>query len=183
MATELHPMRPEQASRTLTFLFTDIEGSTRLWEQHQQAMKQALERHRFPSGRRHPAGHGRAPAEGTGPRGEGVGPTLNRTARIMSAGHGGQVLLSAAAAALVTDNRFARVRARQPQQQRGYDGAAELGARMPQLRAAIGLCRAQQRGGGEVARELLRKTYADFTEGFATPDLTEAAALLETPAA
>ena len=67
--------------------------------------------------------------------------------------------------------------------QRGYDGAAELGARMPQLRAALGLCRAQRaRGSDEVARKLLRATYAEFTEGFATPDLTEAAALLETPA-
>jgi predicted ATPase len=35
--------------------------------------------------------------------GDYFGPTLNRTARIMSAGHGGQVLLSAAAAALVVD--------------------------------------------------------------------------------
>ena len=35
--------------------------------------------------------------------GDYFGPTLNRTARIMSAGHGGQVLLSAAAAALVID--------------------------------------------------------------------------------
>src|SRR5204863_9136084 len=31
------------------------------------------------------------------------GPTINRTARIMAAGHGGQVLLSAAAAALAAD--------------------------------------------------------------------------------
>jgi predicted ATPase/class 3 adenylate cyclase len=30
---------------TVTFLFTDIEGSTRLWEQHPAAMKQALARH------------------------------------------------------------------------------------------------------------------------------------------
>jgi LuxR family maltose regulon positive regulatory protein len=30
---------------TLTFLFTDIEGSTRLWQQHPQAMPQALARH------------------------------------------------------------------------------------------------------------------------------------------
>ncbi|TMJ92899.1 MAG: hypothetical protein E6G67_13960 [Actinobacteria bacterium] len=35
--------------------------------------------------------------------GDYYGPTLNRAARIMSAGHGGQVLLSAAAAALVVD--------------------------------------------------------------------------------
>src|SRR5262245_4748767 len=30
---------------TITFLFTDIEGSTRLWEQHPQAMRPALARH------------------------------------------------------------------------------------------------------------------------------------------
>src|SRR4029079_18953764 len=32
-------------SATVTFLFTDIEGSTRLWEQHPQAMVGALARH------------------------------------------------------------------------------------------------------------------------------------------
>src|SRR5438874_6889157 len=32
-------------SGTVTFLFTDIEGSTRLWEQHPQAMEGALARH------------------------------------------------------------------------------------------------------------------------------------------
>ena len=32
-------------SRTLTFLFTDIEGSTRLWEQHGDAMRHALAQH------------------------------------------------------------------------------------------------------------------------------------------
>jgi class 3 adenylate cyclase len=30
---------------TLTFLFTDIEGSTRLWEHDAQAMQAALARH------------------------------------------------------------------------------------------------------------------------------------------
>src|SRR4029453_1497408 len=30
---------------TVTFLFTDIEGSTRLWEQHPDGMKTALARH------------------------------------------------------------------------------------------------------------------------------------------
>ena len=30
---------------TVTFLFTDIEGSTRLWQQHPAAMKDALVRH------------------------------------------------------------------------------------------------------------------------------------------
>jgi predicted ATPase/class 3 adenylate cyclase len=32
-------------SGTVTFLFTDIEGSTRLWEQHPEAMQAALARH------------------------------------------------------------------------------------------------------------------------------------------
>src|SRR6266508_6516735 len=32
-------------SGTVTFLFTDIEGSTHLWEQHPQAMPAALARH------------------------------------------------------------------------------------------------------------------------------------------
>ncbi len=30
---------------TLTFLFTDIEGSTRLWENHPDTMRVALQRH------------------------------------------------------------------------------------------------------------------------------------------
>ena len=30
---------------TVTFLFTDIEGSTRLWESHAAAMRAALARH------------------------------------------------------------------------------------------------------------------------------------------
>jgi predicted ATPase/class 3 adenylate cyclase len=35
----------ELPSGTVTFLFTDIEGSTRLWEEHPQAMQDALARH------------------------------------------------------------------------------------------------------------------------------------------
>ncbi len=143
-------MGPEVASQTLTFLFTDLEGSTKLWEQHRGSMREALERHDtilrdavessngqvvkttgdglmavFPS----PAdgvsacieaqqGLAREAWDRTGPlrvrmglhageaarrEGDYFGPTLNRAARIMSAGHGGQVLLSAAAAALVID--------------------------------------------------------------------------------
>ena len=30
---------------TVTFLFTDLEGSTRLWEEHPDAMRDALARH------------------------------------------------------------------------------------------------------------------------------------------
>src|SRR4029079_7683801 len=35
----------ELPTGTVTFLFTDIEGSTALWEQHRDAMRQALIRH------------------------------------------------------------------------------------------------------------------------------------------
>jgi predicted ATPase/class 3 adenylate cyclase len=35
----------ELPSGTVTFLFTDIEGSTRLWEEHPEAMRSALARH------------------------------------------------------------------------------------------------------------------------------------------
>lgn len=36
---------PELPSGIVTFLFTDIEGSTRLWEAHSEAMRFALARH------------------------------------------------------------------------------------------------------------------------------------------
>src|SRR3954453_10958254 len=36
---------PTPPSGTITFLFTDIEGSTRLWEQHPRAMQTALALH------------------------------------------------------------------------------------------------------------------------------------------
>jgi predicted ATPase/class 3 adenylate cyclase len=141
---------PGAATGALAFLFTDIAGSTRLWEQMPDAMKDALERHdailrdaiAVSAGRVvKTTGDGmmavfatasdgvaasiaaqrtlaRAPWSETGPlrvrmglhagdaerRGEDYfGPTVNRTARIMAAGHGGQVLLSAAAAALAAD--------------------------------------------------------------------------------
>jgi class 3 adenylate cyclase len=35
----------ELPSGTVTFLFTDIEGSTRVWEEHPDAMQPALARH------------------------------------------------------------------------------------------------------------------------------------------
>src|ERR1051326_5233332 len=38
------PMR-DLPTATVTFLFTDVEGSTRLWEQHPEAMRLALARH------------------------------------------------------------------------------------------------------------------------------------------
>ena len=36
---------PDLPTGTVTFLFTDIEGSTRLWQEHREAMRPALARH------------------------------------------------------------------------------------------------------------------------------------------
>jgi len=36
---------PALPTETYTFLFTDIQGSTRLWEQHPDAMRAVLARH------------------------------------------------------------------------------------------------------------------------------------------
>jgi len=135
---------------TLTFLFTDVEGSTRLWERGPEAMSQALARHDellreaveahggfvfktvgdafyavFPTAPE--AAEAALDAqrfllteewEETGPLkvrvvmhtgtaeqrdGDYFGPTLNRAARLLSAGHGGQVLLSLSTQELVRD--------------------------------------------------------------------------------
>jgi predicted ATPase/class 3 adenylate cyclase len=143
-------MLPENVSGTLTFLFTDLEGSTRLWERFPQPMKRALERHDSilltavttaggqvvkMTGDGLMAVFGSAaeavraclaaqrglveePWAETGvlrvrmglhsgeaqQRGDDYfGPAVNRSARIMAVGHGGQVLLSGASAALVAD--------------------------------------------------------------------------------
>src|SRR3954453_23444068 len=132
---------------TLAFLFTDIAGSTRLWERQPAAMTEALARHdsiltdaigSAAGTVVKTTGDGMMAVFGTaadavdaaiaaqnaltktewgetGPlrvrmginagdaerRGNDYfGPTINRTARLMAVGHGGQVLLSAAAAAL-----------------------------------------------------------------------------------
>ena len=129
----------------VTFLFTDIEGSTRLWEQHPAAMPAALARHDALLGRAIEAHGGRVfksigdqlcavfdsapdalaaaheaqsalraePWDETGSLrvrmalhsglaekrgGDYLGATLNRVARLLAAGHGGQILLSQAAA-------------------------------------------------------------------------------------
>jgi predicted ATPase len=63
---------------------------------------------------------------------------------------------------------------------RAFDAAGELGARMPQLRAAMGLCRSDPEGpNAEQCKRRLSEVYATFTEGFATRDLIEARSLLE----
>ena len=127
---------------TVTFLFTDIEGSTRCWEQHPTAMRVPSARDALCArDRRHDGGHvfktmgdvfsprsaarptpspprwppsshlHAEPWGETGPLrvrmalhtgaaeerdGDYFGPPLNRVARLLAAGHGGQILLSQA---------------------------------------------------------------------------------------
>jgi predicted ATPase/class 3 adenylate cyclase len=135
----------------ITFLFTDLEGSTRLWEQFPDGMNVALRRHDAILRNAIESSHGqvvKTTGDGmmavferafdattaslvaqrdlasetwaeTGPlrvrmglhagpaeqrSGDYFGPTVNRTARTMSAGHGGQILLSDAAATLANDH-------------------------------------------------------------------------------
>src|SRR5215213_449562 len=134
---------------TVTLLFTDVEGSTRLWERDPEAMSRAIARHdellrntveahggfvfktvgdafHAAFSTAHEAVEAALDAqisllseEGevgplrvrmalrTGPveerDGDYFGPTLNRVARLLSAGHGGQVLLSLSTRELVHD--------------------------------------------------------------------------------
>jgi predicted ATPase/class 3 adenylate cyclase len=136
---------------TFTFLFTDIEGSTRLWEVYPAAMRAALARHDDLL-REAIEGHGGRVFKTIGDQfcavfdtppeavaaalaaqralqqttwtevgglrvrmmlhtgvaevrdGDYYGQTLNRIARLLPAGHGGQVLLSQATAELVRDH-------------------------------------------------------------------------------
>jgi len=144
-------------AKTITFLFTDIEGSTKLWQQHPETMNEALCRHNALLNESISAHSGNVfkiigdafcaafstandgldaaleaqrclatqkwgeigvirvrMAIHTG-RAEGQasefasaeyssGLTLCRTARLLSAGHGGQILLSLATAELVRDH-------------------------------------------------------------------------------
>ncbi|OBI87525.1 ATP-binding protein [Mycobacterium asiaticum] len=124
----------------VTFLFTDVEGSTRRWESdalgmrtalaaHDQVLRQAIEtrggcvfKHTgdgvcaaFASPRSAvdaavaaqqalelPVRMGLATGEAELRDGDYFGTALNRAARVMAAGHGGQILLTDSTAALVT---------------------------------------------------------------------------------
>jgi predicted ATPase/class 3 adenylate cyclase len=138
----------ELPTGTVTFLFTDIEGSTTRWERDPQAMSEALARHDALL-REAVESHGgfvfktvgdafcavfhradeaaacalaaqralaREPWEAAGPLlvrmavhsgaaeerdGDYFGPPVNRVARLLSAGHGGQILLSLASSELM----------------------------------------------------------------------------------
>ena len=130
----------ELPSGTVTFLFTDIEGSTALWEQDREAMRVALDRHDAlvrqvvtshrgyvfktvgdavyaafdtapealaaalaaqralhaePWGGPKPLRVRMALHTGAADErgGDYVGPSLSRVARLLAAGHGGQILL------------------------------------------------------------------------------------------
>jgi LuxR family maltose regulon positive regulatory protein len=145
---------------TLTFLFTDIEGSTQLWEQHPSPMRTALARHdailrqavagsggvvfKTVGDGVHAAFSQAADALGaalaaqhglhvepwgeTGPLrvrmalhtgaaelrdGDYFGPALNRVARMLALGHGGQILLSHATHDVVADDLPAQITLRQ----------------------------------------------------------------------
>jgi predicted ATPase len=59
------------------------------------------------------------------------------------------------------------------------DNAQEVHAPMLELRAAMRLSRLwQEQGNRDQARKLLSDAYTKITEGFTTPDLKEAKALL-----
>lgn len=136
---------------TVTFLFTDIEGSTRLWAEDSAAMGRALERHdaivrngieaasgyifstggdgfgaafgradqalgaavaiqqalaveTWPDGARIRVRMALHTGEAEERGGDYFGPAVNRAARLMAAGHGGQVLCSGVTAGLATDH-------------------------------------------------------------------------------
>jgi hypothetical protein len=61
---------------------------------------------------------------------------------------------------------------------RAFVMAERYNAPMPQLRAAARLSRVADESDRGERLEKLRSVYATFTEGFATPDLIEAAELL-----
>ena len=124
----------------VTFLFTDIEGSTRRWEADPDAMRTALETHNhalhdvveahdgkvfnytgdgmcavFASPRSAveaaiaaqralelPVRMGIATGEAELRGDDYFGTVLNRTARVMAAGHGGQILIDGATASLLS---------------------------------------------------------------------------------
>ena len=213
---ELRPDLAQDASEFLAFLFTDLAGSTQLWERFPQAMSKALKRHDTilqeaiqSSGGRvvkttgdgmmaiFPVATGGVAASLAAQRslvseqwpeigtlrvrmglhvGEAehrgddfFGPTVNRTARIMAAGHGGQILLSSAAAAALDGwaagrRKPARPRGASPQglgaSRTGIPSGASctalhlsaadrVGARRNQSPGpGRGFCRTAQRAGG-----------------------------------
>lgn len=130
----------ENPTGTVTFLFTDIEGSTERWQRDRESMAEALAVHdeliraavtrhggvvfkhtgdgmcvifasapeavaaatEVQSDVALPVRMGLHTGEAESRDGDYFGPTLNRAARVMDAGHGGQVLVSSATAGLLS---------------------------------------------------------------------------------
>jgi predicted ATPase/class 3 adenylate cyclase len=70
--------------------------------------------------------------------------------------------------------------AAEPWFQHAFDVADEVGARLPQLRAATRLTQLWRAAGVRAGGiDILRRVYDTFTEGFDTPDLAEARGILE----
>src|ERR1700751_1069293 len=97
-------------SGVVTFLFTDIEGSTRRWEADADAMRAAQLAHdkvlrTAIDAQRElqlPVRMGIATGEAELRDGDYFGTVLNRAARVMAAGHGGQILLAESTAGLLS---------------------------------------------------------------------------------
>jgi class 3 adenylate cyclase len=100
-------------SGVVTFLFTDIEGSTRRWESDAEGMRVALAAHdevlrgAIDAQRelQLPVRMGLATGEAELRGADYYGAVLNRAARVMTAGHGGQILLADSTAGLVGGTR------------------------------------------------------------------------------
>ena len=102
---------PELPTGTVTFLFTDLEGSTRLWEEHPDAMRDALARHDEilrDAVEKRDGVVVKTTGDGTGVAevrdGDYYGTAVNRAARVAAAAHGGQIVASAATTDLVRDD-------------------------------------------------------------------------------
>lgn len=68
----------------------------------------------------------------------------------------------------------------EPWFQSAFDVAGNLGVRMPQVRAATRLTRLWWAAGRRPdGTDLVRGVYQTFTEGFDTPDLVDARAILD----
>src|SRR5215213_4281622 len=127
---EAQELMSDLPTGTVTFLFTDIEGSTKLWEKSPRSMQIALTRHDailweaieghggfvfktvgdafcavFPTAlgalKSRTALHTGTTHERDG---DYFGPPVNRVARLLSAGHGGQIILSSSTQELVRDH-------------------------------------------------------------------------------
>ncbi|MDG2112145.1 MAG: adenylate/guanylate cyclase domain-containing protein, partial [Actinomycetota bacterium] len=101
--------QPAPPSGTVTFLFTDVEGSTRLWDAEPDEMAAAQELIAsladvvWPTSVPLRVRVGAHTGEAQERDGDYFGPAMNRAARVMGAGHGGQILVSETTAGVVGD--------------------------------------------------------------------------------